>query len=91
MSSFFLSAFSDIVSNCCLLAGHILASESSVVLSKCGVRHKRKGRKEGEVKYLDELHSAVVLIIYHFCSTSYKCALIPWSLQELDEVRALKL
>lgn len=66
MSPFFLSPFSDIVSNCCLLAGHILASEFSVVLSKCRVRNRRKRRREGEVKYSDELLSAVVLVTYTF-------------------------
>lgn len=91
MSPFFLSPFSDIMSDCCLLAGHILTSESSVVLSKCGVRNRRKRRREGEVKYPDELHSVVVLVIHHFFTTSYKPVLIPWSVQELDEVQALKL
>ncbi|XP_066032553.1 arylsulfatase D-like isoform X2 [Chamaea fasciata] len=32
----------NIVSNCCLLAAHILASESSVVNSKCGIKNRRK-------------------------------------------------
>lgn len=91
MSPFFLSPFSDVVSNCCLLAGHILASEFSVVLSKCGVRNRRERRSEGEVKCPDELHSDVVLVIYHFFTASYKPMLIPWSVQEPGEVQALKL
>lgn len=50
---------------------------------------KRKREKEGKAPI--ELRSDLVLIICHFSITSYRPALIQWSVQELDEVQALKL
>lgn len=50
-----------------------------------------KRRREEEGKAPIELHSDLVLVICHFSMTSCRPALIQWSVQELDEVQALKL
>lgn len=88
-SPFFSSSFSDIVSNSCLLTGLFFASSwnvFSVVLSKQRERNRGKGGGREEGKSPFGLH-----LLCHIFTTSYRSALIQWSVQQPGKIQALKL
>lgn len=81
---------SDIVSNYCLLAGHILALWVQCSAFWMWGEEWGGGGKEEEGRKIS-CWTDLVLVICHFFITNYRPALIQWSVPDLDKVQALKL